>query len=1516
MIHNTGVVVICIIIMGLILVNKWNSAGDFSAEPFQLNSGCGPSGVICGGDKPMCINGVCSAAINQPLPPGLSDMEKYAIQPIANDIQNPATCVPDPILYANAYPDLKAAFGYNIIALTNHWNTKGKSEGRNGCWTPPVSLALAVYRQYYTAPVQGRYIRIRPSLTHGDGYMNISQLAVYGPSTVNASTGVLIPSPNNLARQRTVSSFPTDNTYSVSGPLSNVTDGIMSAREPATGAWHSKQGNRNTDYIDIDLGSMQNLYSFVIYGSPSSSGNCSANGRDNRMTGLRIQVLQGNAANASPVVEMVLPYANTMQNINFIHPANKYLTDFTKIGTTNDRPLTDAQATNAHIALYSTNLNVDVQNKCISISDMTDSLESVKNVSKQIDLRFDRAMNIWKAILNIGIDKFTNTIINATKPVLITDPKGDPQALDPNKKYVQPNVDNTWGGAVVPQLPPTYPTAQNIAAFKPPPPIQVVDTGDSADISNAAASGSKYMSVDSQMSDPNALSLVKGKIPGQYGYFSNLVPKDCTSASLNDLKKRKFVSKLCMDPTTFLIEPTCVLTTEDCSINCINAKDDNGNPIANASPYMCPTAGIEPCPEGYTVFGNTCYNCAGISVDPKTREATCVTCPAGYVYNSVKKTCLTSCGANSTGFDDVDKKFGGGLRCSGCHDVSYNGYDFEPYTEMGQESVSLCKITQPKGYIKSPYGSVELGTAIYVKGTSDGTGKMIDEKDQNGRRTGKLIRDGTGNITSVCDENSIFMYNRCLDIGGIDFPLTEDTAYGYVDSAEQCIFSKKFLDPSKTTHTQQEINAANSKCQGESAYIACPPGCVIVPGNSKTGDWTGDTGRQPFCSCKYDDAVYTGYEDLYKTNKETILKSLQSVPTNYPLLNPYNMKFDNILSFPSILLELINGKVLTATQTFPNYTRRGICVGAGNNTRLETGTNRICKIESCKTNRVPDGIGYFKENTVCTDCIGVLPSGSPISTPDNIRAATPFSGVKTTPKETRNPFGNNVTINENTPEYNAYLNQTDITCYAAPKLHDTTSTARPNPVVSSSPKFPLSWVNANVISKKSNENKLEQFNTPTSYMPVININFGREIQMIWGDKGLETHPTQNMYGMHESYLPINKVYVDNNISFKIPSTRRLARVLNDEYPVAYQSTPPNTGPDGQIEQYISSYTPNKDRSWYANPDWENWENNFIKERDRKATWGVADFVNNYGFPTSINPSGYILILMDNLKYVMRKASRDLGITVNNLNITSSLLANIKKQPNSPFMVSTSSHYDKIRKLQQLTEKYYIDLSGSVNNNDNVLSKKQVIREWNAWGGGNNGMWEKYVMTRPYNNGWCIPGQGEIPWHPCYLRANSQIEYIYNGTTNWKRPAPWDSPNSGPNRSSNRIGETIKAFAAYDKAIADQIKVAEKKYMQTFNIYRKKDGTYSKIKPYYMKYSSTDIIPIATCPYYVDQLRLETKYTSSVNLKDTKIDKKPAKGLVRKCLRPGESCPTSCPSGSSLQTCIGGISKCVPGISVC
>lgn len=46
--------------------------------------------------------------------------------------------------YADTYPDLKAAFGYNAAALYNHYETNGKAEGRVAIFTDGASSATTV----------------------------------------------------------------------------------------------------------------------------------------------------------------------------------------------------------------------------------------------------------------------------------------------------------------------------------------------------------------------------------------------------------------------------------------------------------------------------------------------------------------------------------------------------------------------------------------------------------------------------------------------------------------------------------------------------------------------------------------------------------------------------------------------------------------------------------------------------------------------------------------------------------------------------------------------------------------------------------------------------------------------------------------------------------------------------------------------------------------------------------------------------------------------------------------------------------------------------------------------------------------------------------------------------------------------------------------------------------------------------------------------------------------------------
>jgi len=145
--------------------------------------------------------------------------------------------------------------------------------------------------------VYGRFIRVRPPLTSGDGYLNISQIVV------KDALG------NNLALNRPVvgTSRYKHEDGTLSPAPSIVTDGTLSTREWPTGIWHSATKDRDNEFLEIDLGISKPIASITYYGRTTSERNL----------GVRIQILSFNDMNARPTSESVLTTNNNNQTIQF-----------------------------------------------------------------------------------------------------------------------------------------------------------------------------------------------------------------------------------------------------------------------------------------------------------------------------------------------------------------------------------------------------------------------------------------------------------------------------------------------------------------------------------------------------------------------------------------------------------------------------------------------------------------------------------------------------------------------------------------------------------------------------------------------------------------------------------------------------------------------------------------------------------------------------------------------------------------------------------------------------------------------------------------------------------------------------------------------------------------------------------------------------------------------------------------------------------------------------------------------
>ena len=153
--------------------------------------------------------------------------------------------------------------------------------------------------------VYGRFIRVRPPLTAGDGSLQISQIVV------KDATGT------NIALGSSVYATSTDATYL---QPSVVTDGTITLRTPA---WKASTATRSTEFLEIDLKRLQSISSIVFYGSPN---------------GVRIQVLTENSTISIPVFENTLSGSISPQTVlynkcTFTYTPNTSTTSFIQSNT-------------------------------------------------------------------------------------------------------------------------------------------------------------------------------------------------------------------------------------------------------------------------------------------------------------------------------------------------------------------------------------------------------------------------------------------------------------------------------------------------------------------------------------------------------------------------------------------------------------------------------------------------------------------------------------------------------------------------------------------------------------------------------------------------------------------------------------------------------------------------------------------------------------------------------------------------------------------------------------------------------------------------------------------------------------------------------------------------------------------------------------------------------------------------------------------------------------------------------
>jgi hypothetical protein len=167
--------------------------------------------------------------------------------------------------------------GYYKVDLT-----PGTSSIANTSWTPwwravddwHGTLPTSALTQTISVSRKGRYLKIRPSASHGDGYLNFSQIVV------KDARG------NNIAKNKTVTATSNyDNR-----PASVIVDGTEAQRTwDSRGVWHTGSGSRHTEYVIIDFGKIHYISSITYYGR-SGCGNC-----PDRTFAIRLELSTGRA---------------------------------------------------------------------------------------------------------------------------------------------------------------------------------------------------------------------------------------------------------------------------------------------------------------------------------------------------------------------------------------------------------------------------------------------------------------------------------------------------------------------------------------------------------------------------------------------------------------------------------------------------------------------------------------------------------------------------------------------------------------------------------------------------------------------------------------------------------------------------------------------------------------------------------------------------------------------------------------------------------------------------------------------------------------------------------------------------------------------------------------------------------------------------------------------------------------------------------------------------------------------
>lgn len=221
----------------------------------------------------------------------------------------------------------------------------------------------------------GRYVKIYAAETEGDGYINISQVVV------NNTTGT------NIALNSAVTAT---STYANAKPATSLIDGNLTPGSWPN-MWHNNSTNRATDYVQIDLGSVQMVSTIRIIGRSDSS--------PDRMTGLRIRLTRmipnvaypngictGTPTPVYPpgtitddeknvIAPMILEGLNGQTALNIYRGISSRPSTFTAYG------LTDSQSAAAAVEIRRSNLARDRTRKEIGDDNYYSQMNSLRQIT-------------------------------------------------------------------------------------------------------------------------------------------------------------------------------------------------------------------------------------------------------------------------------------------------------------------------------------------------------------------------------------------------------------------------------------------------------------------------------------------------------------------------------------------------------------------------------------------------------------------------------------------------------------------------------------------------------------------------------------------------------------------------------------------------------------------------------------------------------------------------------------------------------------------------------------------------------------------------------------------------------------------------------------------------------------------------------------------------------------------------------------------------------------------------------